>query len=52
VEDLHEIYQEAMVKETLGEEINKGIIKLLPKEGDKTNKINWRPITLLMCHIK
>jgi len=28
-------------------EINKGVITLIPKSGDKARLSNWRPITLL-----
>lgn len=34
--DLYDIYSEAYTKGTLGNFINRGIIKLIPKEGDKS----------------
>lgn len=45
--DLHELYTEVFNTGSLGERINSGIIKLLPKDGDKSLIKNWRPITLL-----
>ena len=36
----------------MGQSINKGLIKLIPKEEDKTLIINWRPITLLNVSYK
>lgn len=45
--DLYDIYNEALDNGTLGEFINKGIVKLIPKDGDKVLIKNWRPITLL-----
>ena len=50
--DLHDLYTKAISKGTLGLEINKGIIKLLPKDGDKALIKNWRPITLLNVSYK
>ena len=50
--DLLDIYNEAIIVGSLGSEINKGIIKLLPKDGDKTLIKNWRPITLLNVSYK
>lgn len=35
-DDLYTIYNEALEKGSLGKNINKGVIKLLPKEGDQT----------------
>ena len=37
---------------SLGQDVNRGIIKLLPKDGDKTLIRNWRPITLLNVSYK
>lgn len=51
-QDLHELYTKAYENVSLGELINKGIIKLLPKEGDKSLIKNWRPITLLNVSYK
>lgn len=45
--DMHDLYIEAIFLGSLGLEINSGIIKLLPKYGDKALIKNWRPITLL-----
>ncbi|XP_059064555.1 uncharacterized protein LOC131856693 [Cryptomeria japonica] len=50
--DLLNIYNEAIDVGTLGREINSGIIKLIPKEGDKALLKNWRPITLLNVSYK
>jgi hypothetical protein len=50
--DLFDLYSEAFTNGTLGQDINRGIIKLLPKEGDKTFIRNWRPITLLNVSYK
>lgn len=52
VDDLHALNLEAISKGTLGKEINQGLIKLIPKEGDKTLVKNWRPITLLNVSYK
>lgn len=52
VDDLFLVYKEALERRSLGKNINKGIIKLLPKEGDKTLIRNWRPITLLNVSYK
>lgn len=46
------MYKEALIKGTLCTEINKGVIKLLPKEGDTSLIMNWRPITLLNVSYK
>ena len=45
--DLLENFNEALNSRSLGCSINRGIIKLIPKDGDKTLLKNWRPITLL-----
>lgn len=50
--DLLRVYQEAIAKGSLGKEINRGLIKLIPKKGDKTQIKNWRPITLLNVSYK
>lgn len=50
--DLLQVYQEALGQGTLGKIINKGIIKLLPKGGDKTLIKKLRPITLLNVSYK
>ena len=50
--DLLDLYSKALNNGTLGQDINRGIIKLLPKEGDKTFIRNWRPITLLNVSYK
>lgn len=51
-DDLYDIYNEALATGTLGEFINRGIIKLIPKEGDKALIKNWKPITLLNVSYK
>lgn len=51
-EDLHRVYMEDLAKGSLGHDTNQGLIKLLPKEGDKTLVKNWRPITLLNVSYK
>jgi len=45
--DLLHVYQEAMLTGSLGDLINKGNIKFIPKPGDPEIITNWRPITLL-----
>lgn len=50
--ELCQVYSEAITQGTLGQEINVGLIKLIPKEGDKTLVKNWRPITLLNVSYK
>ena len=40
-EELYLLYKEACRRSMLGTNINKGLIKLLPKEGDKTLMMNW-----------
>lgn len=46
-EDLLQVHQEVVDKGSLHEDINTGLIKLLPKDGDKILIRKWRPITLL-----
>lgn len=46
------MYNEAILKGSLGSSINKGTIKLIPKDGDKALIKNWRPITLLNVSYK
>ena len=50
--DLYELYNEALDIGSLSHDINKGILKLLSKEGDKYLIKNWRPITLLNVSYK
>lgn len=50
--DLYDIYTEAFDNDTLGESINMGIVKLIPKDGDKALIKKWRPITLLNVSYK
>lgn len=45
--DLLGVYEEAFEVGTLGKEINKGVIKIFPKSGDKYHVKNQRPVTLL-----
>ena len=40
------------LKDLLEKNINKGVIKILPKTRDKTLVKNWRPITLLNLSYK
>lgn len=51
-DDLTKLYEEAICKGTLGKEINQGLIKHIPKDGDRTLIKNWRPITLLNVSYK
>ena len=41
------VYEEAFDRGSLGPKLNAGVIKLIPKEGDRLLINNWRPITLL-----
>ena len=50
--ELFEVYQFAADNGSLGDKINQGLIKLLPKDGDKLQVKNWRPITLLNISYK
>lgn len=52
VDDLYSLYIEAIIKGSLGKNVNQGLIKLIPKGGDKTLIKNWRPITLLNVSYK
>lgn len=52
VDDLLGVYAKAFEVHSLGKDINKGVIKLLPKNGDKYQVKNWRPITLLNLSYK
>lgn len=52
VDDLLEVYNEATRTRSLGIDINRGLIKLIPKEGDKALIKNCRPITLLNVSYK
>ena len=45
--ELFEVYEEAFKKGSLGESINRGVVKILSKVGDKSLVKKWRPITLL-----
>lgn len=47
-----EVYKEATGKGSLGVDINRGLIKLHLKEGDKALIKNWRPIILLNVSYK
>lgn len=51
-EDFIQLYNEAINYSTLGLEINRGVIKLIPKYGDKSLIKNWRLITLLNVSYK
>lgn len=50
--NLHHVYLEAFHASSLGELINKGNIKFIPKSGDLEDICNWRPITLLNVSYK
>ena len=50
--ELLEVYVEAFDVVSLGNEINKGVIKIIPKNGDKYQVKNWRPITSLNLSYK
>ena len=50
--ELFEVYQFVTDNGSLGHKINQGLIKLLPKDGDKFQVKNWRPITLLNISYK
>ncbi|GLJ49275.1 hypothetical protein SUGI_1041170 [Cryptomeria japonica] len=50
--ELLKVYSDALERGSLGRNINRGIIKLIPKEGDKALIKNWRPITLLNVSYK
>lgn len=50
--DLHKVYLEAFHPQSLGQLINKGNIKFIPKVGDPEDICNWRPITLLNVSYK
>lgn len=45
---LHKVYLEAFQSKSLGNLINKGNIKYIPKAGDPEDIYNWRPIILLI----
>ncbi len=45
--NLHKVYLKAYHSKSLGEIINKGNIKFIPKASDPEDICNWRPITLL-----
>lgn len=44
--DLHEVYLEAFHNKSLGNLINQGNIKFIPKSGDPEDICNWQPIML------
>ncbi|XP_057839519.2 uncharacterized protein LOC131049476 [Cryptomeria japonica] len=51
-EELLDLYEEAIDRGSLGKEINQELIKMIPKEGNKTLIRNWRPNTLLNVSYK
>ena len=51
-EELLLFYNDAFDNDSLGSDMNRGIIKLLPKTGDESFVKNWRPITLLNLSYK
>ena len=50
--NLHKVYLEAYNSHSLGNIINKGNIKFIPKASDREDICNWRPITLLNVSYK
>lgn len=50
--DLHRVYLEAFHNKSLGNIINKGNIKFIPKSGDLEDICNWTSITLLNVSYK
>lgn len=46
------VYEEAIDRGSLGPELNAGVIKLIPKEGDRLLINKWRPITFLNVDYK
>eukprot|EP01018_Ginkgo_biloba_P035967 Gb_19124 [translate_table: standard] len=46
------VYKEAITKGSLGEIINRGDIRFIPKAGDPKLISSWRPITLLNVSYK
>ena len=46
------LYEDSFIRGFSGRNINKGMIKLIPKNGDKYEIKNWRPITLLNISYK
>lgn len=51
-EDFHRVYLEAFQQGSLGPNINKGLVKLLPKGKNEDIVAGWRPITLLNTSYK
>ena len=51
-EELFLFYNDAFDNGSLGSDVNRGIIKLLPKIGDRSLVKNWRPFTLLNLSYK
>lgn len=50
--DFHHMLLKGMEEGTLYEGVTKGLISLIPKEGDFKDLNYWRPITLLMDSYK
>ena len=50
--DYHAMFLQGFEEGTFHEGITKGLISLIPKEGDKTDLNYWRPITLLTAAYK
>lgn len=50
--DLYKVYLEAYYSKSLGNIINKGNIKFIPKTGDPEDICNWSPIILLNVSYK
>ena len=51
-EEILLFYNDAFDNGSLGSNVNRGIIKPLPKIGDRSLVKNWRPITLLNLSYK
>lgn len=52
VEEIFLFYNDAFENGSLGNNVNRGVIKLLPKAGDRSLVKNWRAITLLNLSYK
>ena len=51
-DDFYMLYLEAFHKGSLGNDINRGLIKLIPKGRNENTIAGWRPITLLNTSYK
>ena len=50
--DFLQMLRKGMETRTLYEGVTKGLISLIPKDGDSKDLNYWRPITLLMASYK